>query len=337
VLSDDSLYRNPNPRRGDRARSSDNHMRRLENEGPDEGYQQTEMPTVHAVMPGGFEIDALGDEALTRLLANPPPELTHQATVSHGPDPHHGDALDDAGLARLLANPPPEMLKQVIRTPVLGALDDDALEALLAKQQEEIYEGGWRDLIGDTSSADQLSDQDLERFLANERASVFRGETEAFPAVQQHPDALDDEDLAKVIASLGFEQRPSMQPQRGQSSRSPPVVSQTRDQFSGYGDSFSPGYVPDTSRPAPPALRMPSLPPYPSTATGSGQTFGGPLSPVSPNGSSQSFNDQLADRQRRMDEQQRREDEAAELERIRGELQSAASVREGKQPERYHE
>lgn len=134
MLSDDSVYRKPSPRRGDRAPSSDNHRRRLEDEGPDEGYRQIDMPIVHAVMPGGFETDALHNEALTRLLANPPPELTHQGTVVHGTDPHHGDTLDDAGLARLLANPPPEMLKQGIRTPVPGALDDDALEALLAKQ-----------------------------------------------------------------------------------------------------------------------------------------------------------------------------------------------------------
>lgn len=129
-----------------------------------------------------------------------------------------------------------------------------------------------------------------------------------------------------------------MQPQRGQSSRSRFSISQTHDQSSGYGDSSSSRYAPDTCRPAPPALRItPSLDAYPNTATGSSRTYGTPLSPVSPHGNSKSFNDQLADRRQRMDEQGRREEEAAELERMRGDLQAAAAVREGKQPERYYE
>lgn len=306
--------------------------------GPDKDSRQTEMSTVHAVMPGGFETDALDDEALARLLANPPPELTRQAPAVQKPEPHHGDALDDEGLARLLANPPPGMLKQGIRTPVLGALDEDALESLLAKQREDIYEGGWRDLIGDTSSADHLSDEDLERFLATERDRVSSGETEAFAPVQQHPDALDDKDLAKVIAGLGFEQRPLLYGERGQSSRSSPVNSQMRNRSSGYGISPSSQYEPEASRPAPPSVRIPpSLASDPNTVTGPSQTFGIPLSPVRPEGSPQSFNDQLAERRRRMDQQDRRQEEAAELESIRGELRAAAAVREGKQPERYYE
>lgn len=290
-------------------------------------------------MPGGFETDALDDEGLARLLANPPPELAHLATASRGPDPHHGDALDDEGLARLLANPPPEMLKQGIRTPVPGALDDDALESLLAKQREDIYEGGWRDLLGgNTSSADHLSDEDLEQFLANERERVSSGETGVFPAVHQHPDALDDKDLAKVIARLGFEQRPLMYGERGQSSRSRPVNPQIRNRSSGYGVSQSSQYAPEASRPAPPTLRMPpSLASDPNAGNGPSQMLETPLSPVRPDGSPQSFNDQLADRRRRMDERKRRQEEAAELERIMEELGAAAAVKEGKQPERYYE
>ncbi len=313
-------------------------MRRLEDRGPDLIHLQTERLTVHAAASRASETDALDSEILARSLVNAPPELINPVVASHERDPHHGDALDDEGLARLLANPPPHMLKEGIRTPVPGALDDDALEGLLAKQREEIYEGGWRDLIQDTPSADHLSDEDLERFLVTEREKAFSGNIDAFPHAQHHPDALDDETLANVISHLGFEQRPSMQPQRVQTSRSHPVNPQTRSQLSGYGASSSSRYAPDASHPIPSTLRTPPpLISYTDPEPGTAEAITTPPSPVRPDGSTQSFDNRLAERRRRMDERRRRLEEAAELENIREDLRVAAAVREGKQPERYYE
>lgn len=332
------MYRNPSPRHDDRGGSLDDHVRRLESPGTDVSILQTERLTIHAVAPRGSENNALEGEILARSLVDPPPESTHQVVASHAPDPYHGDALDDEGLARLLANPPPHMLKEGIRTPVPGALDDDALEGLLAKQREEIYEGGWRNLIQETPSADHLSDEDLERFLVNEREKAFNGNIDAFPHAQHHPDALDDETLANVISHLGFEQRPVLRPQRGHSSRSHAVMSQTRSEISGYGASSSSQGVPAASRPLPSNPRTPPpLISYADPEPGTAETYTTPPSPVRPDGSTHSFDDRLADRRRRMDERQRRQDEAAELEKIREELRVAAAVREGKQPERYYE
>lgn len=208
----------PNPRRASRPDLPENHMQQLgrfDSEDPRERTRPDETPTVHAVGPAGFETDALDDDALARLLANPPSELLHEANAGTGPKVHHPDALDDEALAQFLANPPPEMLEQAKRASVPGALDDAELEQLLKQQQDEIYEGGWRHLIKDLPPQDHLDDDAYEDFLAQERRKVSSGETDAFPFTQRHPDALDDDELARVIADLGFERHPLRPAERG--------------------------------------------------------------------------------------------------------------------------
>lgn len=221
-LSDDSLYRAPSPRHDNRVEPQDSRVRRpnsFEVEALRAAPRETEMVTIHAVTPARFETDAFDDEALARLLANPTPEMLHQ--IGAASPPPNPDALDDEALANLLANPPWKILDQA--KPMPGALDDEGFQHFLAQQQEEIFEGGWRDIVKEPPSADHLDDEALERFLANERYKVRSGETESFANLPRHPDALDDEELAKIIGGLGFEHKPLVQPERGESSRRRPT------------------------------------------------------------------------------------------------------------------
>jgi len=290
VLLDDVWYRSPSPRRGDRAESIDSrerHTSRSEDEGSDEHKRQKRTSTSAALMREGFETDALDDETLARLLENPPIEMLEQAA------------------------------------PMPGTLDDEAVERFLAKQQEEIWDGGWGELVKEAPWADHLEDEDFEKFLAREQEKVFSGETEAFPVVQRHPDALIDDDLAKSILSLGFHQRPLVQPERGDLSRSRPTNSKTRGRSSGY-----------SARPAPSTLPGDLAPDYlPETAADRSRAFEEAMTPEPLSNAERLYWEQMEIRRRRQNAIQRRRDAEQEVERIK----EAESAKEGKQPERYYE
>lgn len=306
----------PHPRRASHAGSLDSHARqtdRSDSEDPRGHIQQVETPTIHAVNAAGFQTDALDDEALARLLANPPQEMLHQTGIPA--QPHYPDALDDTALAHLLANPPPDMLEQAKRASVPGALDDAALEQLLKQQQDEIYEGGWRNLIKDVPSPDHLDDDAYEQFLAHERQKVSSGETESFPFMQRHPDALDDDELARVIAELGFERHSLASAGRAESS------------------------FPRSARPRPEARPSGDSVRRPQASTPS--TEPPPYVPESPTSRSRAFEEAINAEPLGEDERSSRgqTEERRRRSRLRDNRSGAdeGGTKAGKRPERYHE